>query len=70
MFIYFTIPKIDINNFAYEKTTKQIENSALKVKKRNRKLINLLYCSKAEVIMDDEMCIIQTTINSVPMMNS
>ena len=46
--------KIEINNYAREKTPKHIEESALKAKKISRKLVNLLYRSGAEVIMDDE----------------
>ena len=43
-----------ISNYAREKTPKYNEETALKPKKRNRKLVNLLYKSRAEVIMDDE----------------
>ena len=45
--------KKGINNYAREKTPKYYEKSALKAQKRSRKLVNLLYKSRAEVIMDD-----------------
>ena len=48
------IKKIGINNYPRELTPKHTEESALKAKKRSRKLVNLLYRSGAEVIMDDE----------------
>ena len=37
-----------------EKTPKYNEENALKAKKRSRKLVNLFYKSRAEVIKDDE----------------
>ena len=37
-----------------EKTSKYTEEQAVNAKKRSRKLVNLLYQSKAEIIMDDE----------------
>ena len=46
--------KIGINNYAREKTMNNTGESALIAKKRSRKLVNLLYRSGAEVIMDDE----------------
>jgi hypothetical protein len=48
------IQKLGINDYAREKTPKYTEENKLKAKKRCRKLVNLLYQSKAEIIMDDE----------------
>ena len=48
------IKKLGIEDYAREKTPKYTEEQAVKAKKRSRKLVNLLYQSKAEIIMDDE----------------
>ena len=48
------IKKWGIEDYAREKTPKYTEKQALKAKKRSRKLVNLLYQSKAVLIMDDE----------------
>ena len=48
------IKKLGISNYAREKTQKYNEETALRAKKRSRRLVNHLYKSKAEVIMDDE----------------
>ena len=48
------IKKLAIEDHAREKTPKYTEEQAVKAKKRSRKLVNLLYQSKAEIIMDDE----------------
>jgi len=48
------IQKLGIEDHAREKTPKYTEKQAIKAKKRSRKLVNLLYQSKAEIIMDDE----------------
>ena len=45
--------KIGISNNAREKTQKHNEET-LKAKKKSRKLVNFLYKSRVEVIMDDE----------------
>ena len=37
-----------------ENTPKYYEETALKAKKRSQKLVNLLYKSRTDVIMDDE----------------
>ena len=49
------IQKLGIEDHAREKTPKYTEKQAVKTKKRSRKLVNLLYQSKAEIIMDDEL---------------
>ena len=48
------VKEIEINNYVTEKKPKHTEESALKAKKRSRKLVNLLYRSGAEVIMNNE----------------
>ena len=48
------IKKLGIEDYASEKTPKYTEEQAVKAKKRSRKLVNLLYQSKAEIIIDDE----------------
>ena len=48
------IQKLGIKDHAREKTPKYTEKKAIKAKKRSRKLVNLLYQSKTEIIMDDE----------------
>ena len=48
------IKKLGIEDHAREKTPKYTEKQAIKAKKRSRKLDNLLYQSKVEIIMDDE----------------
>ena len=48
------IKKLGIEDYSREKTPKYTEEQAVKAKKRSRKLVNLLYQSKAEIIMDDE----------------
>ena len=48
------IQKLGIEDHAREKTPKYTEEQAVKAKKRSRKLVNLLYQSKTEIIMDDE----------------
>ena len=48
------IKKLGIINYACEKTPKYNKETALKAKKRRRKLVNLLYKSRLEVITDDE----------------
>ena len=48
------INKLAIQDYARENTPKYTEEHAVKDKKRSRKLVNLLYQSKAEIIMDDE----------------
>ena len=42
--------KLEIKNYTRENTLKYNEETALKAKKRSRKLENLLYNSRAEVI--------------------
>ena len=46
--------KIGISNYMREKTPKYNEETALKVQKKSRKQVNLLYKSRTEVIMYDE----------------
>ena len=48
------IKNLGKKNYAREKTPKYTEEQAVKAKKRSRKLVNLLYESKTEIIMDDE----------------
>ena len=48
------IKKLGIEDYAREKTPKYTEEQTVKAKKRSLKLVNLLYQSKAEMIMDEE----------------
>ena len=48
------IKKLGIEDYAREKTPKYTEEQAVKAKKRSRKLVNLLYQSNGEIIMDNE----------------
>ena len=43
--------QLKIEDHAREKTPKHTEKQAIKAKKRSRKLVNLLYQSKAEIII-------------------
>ena len=48
------IKKLGIEDYAREKTPKYTEKQTVKAKNGSRKLVNLLYQSKAKIIMDDE----------------
>ena len=45
------IKKLGTEDYARGKTPKYTEKQAIKAKKRSRKLVNLLYQSKAEIII-------------------